>query len=325
GYRASFVFYFSFGASYREIATFLGVHASTIYRQVASIRRNLPSLQRLLGSIRYSGNVAVDEKYVLAPKPHRDGKMGRWVYLFLAIDPYTYDLLHAQVYPARNTDCARAFLLSLKAQGVLTPKAVVTDLWGPYETVIPEVFPGAVHHQCVFHAEQAASTMLRDKLGPDYRSVPQAEALRQAIVQMFRAGCRRTLIRRYAKLLAHKKTLLTGCPQLAPVFASLARHFEKVANAYADRRLCIPKTSNAVERVFRTFTRRYKTMAGFERLETAQNFVLVWACYYRFRPFSPDADRRIRNRSPLQLAGYDLAAVSPLDLLRPPLALRASS
>jgi hypothetical protein len=66
-------------------------------------------------------------------------------------------------------------------------------------------------------------------------------------------------------------------------------------------------------------------MAGFERLETAQNFVLVWACYYRFRPFSPDADRRIRNRSPLQLAGYDLAAVSPLDLLRPPLALRASS
>lgn len=316
--RTSFVWYFTFGASYREIATFLGVRASTVYRRFCSLRHKLPSLQRLLGAIRYSGIVAVDEKYILAPKPHREGKMGRWVYLFVAIDPYTYDLLHARVYPARTADCARAFLLSLKAQGVLTPKVFVTDLWGPYETVIPEVYPGAVHHQCVFHAEQAASTLMRDKLGADFRSVPQAQVLRQAIVHVFRAGCRRTLIRRYGKLFQQKQALLTDCPELTPVFESLERHFEKLANAYADRRLSIPRTNNAVERVIRTFTRRYKTMAGFERLETAQAYVELWACYYRFRPFSTDANPRIRNRSPLQIAGYELEGVNCLDWGRPP-------
>jgi transposase-like protein len=322
-YRWSFFLYFSFGASYREVATFLGVHASTVYRRLDSLRRQLPPLQRLLGPLRYSGQVAIDEKYILASKPHREGKMGRWVYLFAAIDPQTYDLLHAQVYPAHNTDCARAFLLSLKAQGVLTPKVIVTDLWGPYETLIPEVYPGAIHHQCVFHAEQAATTLLRDKFGADFRSVPQAAALRQAIVHLFRAGCRRTLLRRYGKLLAQKETLSTGCAKLGPLFASLARHFEKLANAYSDRRLCIPHTNNAIERTFRTFTSRYKTMAGFERLETAQAFVQLWACYYRFRPFSPDANLRIRNRSPLQLAGYDLSEVRGLDFIQPPPELKA--
>ena len=323
GSRASFFWYFTCGASYREVATFLGVCASTVYRRLASIRRQLPSLQRLLGPVRYSGIVAVDEKYILAPKPHREGKMGRWVYLFAAIDPYTYDLLHAQVYPARTTDSARAFLLSLKAQGVLTPKVLVTDLWGPYETVIPEVYPGAIHHQCVFHAEQAASTLMRDKLGADWRSVPPAEALRRAIVHVFRAGCRRTLIRRYTKLLQQKQALLADCPELTAVFDSLARHFEKVANAYADRRLSIPRTNNAVERVFRTFTRRYKTMTGFDRLETAQAYVQLWAYYYRFRPFSPDANQRIRNRSPLQIAGYAVQEATCLELVRPPPQLEA--
>lgn len=324
GFRASFVWYFTFGASFREIAMFLGVRASTVYRRLCSLQRKLPSLQRLLGPIRYSGIVCVDEKYILAPKPHREGKMGRWVYLFVAIDPYTYDLLHARVYPARTTDCARAFLLSLKAQGVLAPKVFVTDLWGPYETVIPEVYPGTVHHQCVFHAEQAASTLMRDKLGADYRSIPQAQILRRTIVHVFRAGCRRTLIRRYGKLLQQKPALLADCPKLAPVFESLERHFEKLANAYADRRLSIPRTNNAVERVIRTFTRRYKTMAGFDRLETAQAYVELWAYYYRLRPFSPDAHPRIRNRSPLQIAGYELKGVSCLDWGRPPPPEKAS-
>ncbi len=318
GWRMSFMLYFTCGASYREIASHLGVSASTIYRRLIRIRRSLPSLQRSLGAIRFSGVVAIDEKYILAPKPHREGKMARWVYLFVAIDPYTYDLLHAEVYPARTTDCARAFLVGLKAQGVLTPKVIVTDLWGPYETALPEAYPGAAHHQCVFHAEQAASTLMRDNLGREYRSIPEAKVLWDAIVDLFRAGCRRTLIRRYQKLLARKEGLLAGCPRLEPVFASLARHFERLANAYSDRRVPIPLTNNAVERVIRCFTRRYKTMAGFQTLETAREYVGLWAYYYRFRPFSPDARPGIRNRCPLEIAGYEVQGVTCLDLVMPP-------
>ena len=325
GWRASFVHYFSFGASYREIASFLGVHASTVYRRLVSIRRRLPALAKALGPLRYSGVVGIDEKYILAPKPHREGMMARWVYLFIAIDPYSYDLLHAEVYPARNTDCARAFLVGLKASGVLAPKVIVTDLWSPYETVIPEAYPGVTHHQCVFHAEQAASTMMRDKLGKDYRSIPEAEALRKAIISVFRAGCRRTLVRRYGKLLQQKDVVVTRCPDLAPVFEALARHFEKLANAYADHRVNVPHTNNAAESIFRCFTRRYKTLSGFETLETARAYVKLWAAYYRFRPFSPAANQRIRNKSPLQIAGYEVQGLTCLDLVMPPPQVEARS
>jgi len=211
-WRKCFLMYFTFGAPYREIAWFLGVHASTVYRWLRKLHRRLPPLQQILGAVRYSGTVAADEKFILAPKPHREGKMARWAYLFIAIDPYTYDLLHAEVYPARNTEYAKAFLLGLKGQGVVDPKVFVTDLWGPYETVIPAVFPGALHHQCVFHAEQACSNLMRDKLGRDFKNVPAAKELRTTIISLFRSGSRRTLRRRYATILKRRDIVLAGCP-----------------------------------------------------------------------------------------------------------------
>jgi hypothetical protein len=109
-----------------------------------------------------------------------------------------------------------------------------------------------------------------------------------------------------------------SCPELASVFESLTRHFSKVSNAYSSHQISIPKTNNAVEIVIRTFTRRYKTMAGFDTLETARNYVQLWTYYYRFRPFSPDANLRIRNRTPLQIAGYEVQGLNCFDLVMPP-------
>ena len=153
--------------------------------------------------------------------------MARWAYLFIAIDPYTYDLLHIEIYPTRNTGCAKAFLLGLKAQGVLTPTVIVTDLWQPYEKAIPDVYPGTVHHQCVFHAEQACSDLMRDKLGRDFRKTPEAKQLMTEIISLFRSGSRRTLRRRYARLLERKDLLVARCPDLAPVFEYVGPTFRK--------------------------------------------------------------------------------------------------
>ena len=226
-------------------------------------------------------------------------------------------MLHAEVYPSRTADCARAFLLELKAKGI-KPRCIVTDLWAPYETVIPEIYPGVTHHQCVFHAEQAASDLMRDKLGSDYRSISEARELRSAIIHLFRAGSRRTLIRRYQKLLKQEPRLVQARPELKSVFESVSRHFSKLANADSSVLISVPKTNNAVETVIRCFTRRYKTMAGFETLESAQAYVRLWTYYYRCRPFSPDASLRIRNRSPLQIAGYPAELLASLELVMPP-------
>jgi hypothetical protein len=159
---------------------------------------------------------------------------------------------------------------------------------------------------------------MRDKLGTDYISVPAARELKSAIIHLFRAASRRTLMRRYIKLLKQQPRLVESCPKLASVFESLTRHFSKVANAYSSHQISVPKTNNAVETVIRTFTRRYKTMAGFESLETARAFVKLWTYYYRFRPFSSDANPRIRSRNPLQIAGYEVQGVECFNLVMPP-------
>lgn len=49
----------------------------------------------LFGVVRSSDVVGVDEKYVLVPKNDKPAsKMRRWMYVYLAVDVWTYDLLH---------------------------------------------------------------------------------------------------------------------------------------------------------------------------------------------------------------------------------------
>jgi len=45
----------------------------------------------LFGLVRSSGVVGIDEKYVLVPKNDKPaGKMRRWMYVYLAVDVWTY-------------------------------------------------------------------------------------------------------------------------------------------------------------------------------------------------------------------------------------------
>ena len=39
------------------------------------------------------------------------------MYVYFAVDVYTYDLLHIAIYAHNTTDSTRAFLLALKAKG----------------------------------------------------------------------------------------------------------------------------------------------------------------------------------------------------------------
>ena len=80
----------------------------------------------LFGVVRSSGVVGVDEKYVLVPKNDKpDAEMKRWMYVYVAVDCYTYDLLHIDIYPYNTKDSAKAFLLAPLAKGDVVGKLVV--------------------------------------------------------------------------------------------------------------------------------------------------------------------------------------------------------
>jgi transposase-like protein len=256
--------------------------------------------------IRSSGVVGVDEKWVQVPKNNKPaGDQRKWMYVYMAADAYTYDLLHIAIYPHNTSESARAFLLALRAKGY-HPRVVVTDLRRDYGPAIAQVFPQAQHHECLFHAAQYLHAQLAEIYGWEaLRHDQSVIALCRAFNETLQARTKRTAQRRYDQLMSQRDTWVNHKPTLAAVFASLQTHWPKLLNGIESD--LIPTTNNTVELVIRRFDQHYQNFCGFESLTDAQRYLAVFEKIYRFTPFSQDAQPRIRGKSPLQLAGYDVA------------------
>jgi len=293
------------GSTYRRVGQALQVSEMTVYRWVSAWGPELLPVAALFGVIRSSGVVGVDEKYVLVPKNEKPaGKMRRWMYVYLAVDVYTYDLLHIALYAHNTKESAQAFLLALRIKGY-QPRVVVSDLRRDYRPVIAQVFPKAQHHECLFHAEQEVGRYLQQTWGRQYAErQPAAEQMRQAVVHLLQAHTRQTVQKRYQALLDQHDEYVQQAPALQWVFDFLEQHWPYLVNSVESQ--LIPATNNAVEMVIRRFDQHYQNFCGFDSLETAQVYLAVFEKVYRFTPFSDDARPEIRGKSPLQLTGYDL-------------------
>jgi len=292
-------------STYRRVGQALQVSEMTVYRWVSAWGYELLPVAAIFGLVRSSGVVGADEKYVLVPKNDKpEGKRRRWMYVYLAVDVHTYDLLHIAIYPHNTRESAHAFLLALHIKGY-HPNVIVTDLRRDYGPVIAQVFPKAQHHECLFHAEQEISRYLRDTLGREYaQQHPEAENVRAEIVKVFQVQTKRMAETRYQALLARREAVTHAEPALEWVFEFLENHWPYLVNSVESE--LIPATNNATEMVIRRFDQHYQNFCGFESIETARVYLGVFEKIYRFTPFSDDAQPRIRGKSPLQLAGYDL-------------------
>jgi transposase-like protein len=292
-------------STYRRTGKALGVPSMTAYRWVSAFGEELLSVTALFGMLKWSGVAGVDEKWVKVPKNNKPASPQRkWMYVYVAVDMHTWDLLHIAIYPYNTKESAHAFLLALRAKGY-HPRAVVTDLRQDYGAVISQVFPQAQHHECLFHASQALHRQFAEIYGwQTVKKDEQIMALRQAFDKPLQARTKRTARRRYDKLMAQREECLRGRPELAPAFVFLETHWPKLVNGVESD--LIPRTNNTTELVIRRFDQHYQNFCGFDSLETAQRFLGVFEKVYRFTPFSNDAQPRIRGKSPLQLAGYDV-------------------
>jgi transposase-like protein len=293
-------------STYRRTGQALGVASGTVYRWVSAFGCQLLPVAALFGVVCSSGVVGVDEKWVQAPKNDKPaGERRKWMYVYLAVDVYTYDLLHIAIYPRNTAESTEAFLLALRAKGY-HPRVVVTDLRQEYGPAIDRVFPQAQHHECLFHASQALHRQLADIYGQDaLRHNTQVATLRQTLDGALQARTKRTAQRRYDQLMRQRESWLQQQPALAGVFASLEAHWPRLINGIESE--LIPRTNNTVELVIRRFDQHYQNFCGFDSLESANRFLAVFEKVYRFTPFSDDAQPSIRGKSPLELAGYHIA------------------
>ena len=300
------LFFYEPYAIYRRTGTALGVASLTAWRWVSAWGVALLPIAALFGVVRSSGVVDVDEKFVLVPKNNKPtGKMRRWMYVYLAVDAWTYDLLHIAIYPTNDQDSAEAFLLALRAKGY-QPQVIVTDLRQDYGPVIAQVFPSAVHHECIFHALQAAHKHIKDAFGPDAADQqPAAEQLKQDIDRIFAAETLTLATERYTAVLARRQAYVQAQPETGAVFDFLEGHWPKLVNSIGSS--TIPATNNTVERVIGRFDQHYQNFCGFESIADAQRYLAVFEKIYRCTPFSQDAQPSVRGKCPLQLAGYDIS------------------
>jgi len=316
-------------STYRRSARMFGVKAATIYHWAAALSPAAVCLAAYLGVVRTSGVIGLDDKWILvcspsAVRPHGQRPRAVWRYAYFAIDVYSYDLLALELYPEHNDEAVRLMLLELKAKGI-RPRVVVSDLDPAYGRILPQVFPNAIHHECIFHALQNASRQMTQVYGRYYlEKVPEVAPLHEAITNLFHAQTQKTVRQRFAALMALRETYVTKTPEIACVFDSLERHFPKLVNAIESPD--IPRTNNATELVIRRFDQHYQAMCGLDTLESAKVYLRVFELVYRLTPFAEDGRPGIRGKSPLELAGYDLKALPIanffINLKLPPLALQ---
>jgi hypothetical protein len=309
--------------TYRGAAVALGVAPATLYHWLTLFGSEPLQVAALFGLVRSSGVVGIDEKYVKVPKACGErsrtndkpaGKLRKWMSVYVAVDAHTLDLLHINLYPQLGKDTARLFLLELRAKGY-HPRVIVTDLSQDYAEPLAEVFPHAVHHECVFHALQTWHRGFKETFGRDYAETRlEVLAVRQQIDRIFQAKTRRTVEKRYAALMAQREELLRAEPRLAPILESVVRHYPLLVNAYDTAH--IPLTNNATERLIRRFDQHYQNCAGFDSLETARGYLHLFELTYRFTPFGAEVQPYLRGKCPLELAGYDLSQVPLARYLR---------
>ncbi|HEX7587955.1 MAG TPA: hypothetical protein VF478_06530 [Anaerolineae bacterium] len=317
--------------TYRRSARLFGVKAVTVYHWVTSLSPAAVCLAAYLGVVRSSGIVGIDDKWILvcspsAVRPHGRRSRAVWRYAYFAIDVYSYDLLALELYPEHNDEAVRLILLELKAKGV-RPRVVVSDLDPAYGRMLPQVFPNAIHHECIFHALQNASSQMTKVYGRYYlEKVPATVPLHDAITHLFHAQTQKTVRQRFADLMALRETYVTKTPEIACVFDSLEHHFPKLVNAIESPD--IPRTNNATELVIRRFDQHYQAMCGLDTLESAKVYLRVFELVYRLTPFADDGRPEIRGKSPLELSGYDLKSLPIanffINLKLPPLALQGA-
>ena len=237
-------------SSYRRVAQALGVGPGRAYQWVSTFGQDLLPVAALFGVLRSSGVVGIDEKWVQVPDkaPRGSGrskepKPRRWMYVYLAVDVYTYDLLHIAIYAHNTAGSTRAFLLTLKAKGY-KPRIIVTDLRKEYGPAIDKIFSDAHHHECIFHAMQWLHRQLKEVYGPKYtETYPEAVKLKEKMDAIFQVKTRRTAQKRYTAVMVLQEEYVAQQPEVVCIFETLERHWPTLVNGIEST--IIPRTNTA--------------------------------------------------------------------------------
>ena len=267
----------------------VSISISTIWRAVSFVAkssRGIAPLEDLLSPP--SKYACVDEKFISA-----HGKKKPQLF---AICPETNLPLLQKLLRNREEPAITSVAKALKKMGILVG---VTD---DFKTYAPALKVAGLRHQkCHFHAIRAAHRAMkkahiqkkrRKKFVGWIRNFLRSKTLKEA----------RSWLRVIGRMRAEKK--------LKRFLKSFLFDWKDYFT-YLEYPGC-PKTSNAVEQFNRRFEQKYQSMHGFRKERTARSFTSLFTLHSMFRKFESGNNK---GRSPLEIAGIQLAANSIFDIL----------
>ena len=236
-----------------------GVHKTTILRGVLGLALALwPSVSQSIMERIPAQMVYVDEKWLKI--------RGRWHYWFVVLDVTTELPVLAALLPSRSQWACRWIGRQLRVIKQV-PRVIITDGLQAYAYLVP----AAKHVLCRFHHQQGVTHWLKQHFATE----AEVDARKPVMKRVLQTRDKRTVRRRLARLRARAPELgITAW--VAGMEAKLPRLIGSVGS------ICLPSTTNAIERFFRAFERFYKTRQGFHSVLSAKRELLLFLVVYVF-------------------------------------------
>jgi len=252
-----------YGVSLSVLGNWFGVHKTTILRRMLGLVIVLwPIVYKwILDNVR-ARSVYIDEKWLKI--------RGKWLYWYVVLDTETGLPVLASLLPSTGKWACRWIGVMLKHIGKL-PRVIITDGLPGYSHVMAEIRGGVRHILCHFHYQQGISRWLKKR----FDDKGEIAVRKKKMKRVLQTSDKRTVRRRLRKLKESSQELGISewiqqteqkLPKLLPSVGSV----------------CIPRTTNAIERFFRAFNQFYKKRCGFFSVVSAKRELLLFLVMYLF-------------------------------------------
>jgi hypothetical protein len=206
--------------------------------------------------------VYIDEKWLKI--------RGKWHYWFVVLDSDTGLPVLASLLGTKSQWACRWIGVKLKQMGKI-PKEVITDGLKGYPSMMKDALGKARHNLCHFHHQQGVTRWLKKR----FQSKEDIAVRKTKMKKVFQTQDKRTVRRRLDKLKESSEEL-----GISEWTQQTEANLPKLLPSVGSKR--IPRTTNAIERFFRTFNRFYKMRCGFFTVTSAKRELILFLLMYVF-------------------------------------------
>ena len=252
-----------YGVPLSVLGSWFGVHKATILRRMLGLIMVLwPIVYKWILDNVKARSVYIDEKWLKI--------RGKWLYWYVVLDIETGLPVLAALLPSTGKWACRWIGVMLKRIGKI-PRIIITDGLPGYSHVMA-VIKGRVRHVlCHFHYQQGITRWLKKR----FDDKDEIAARKKKMKGVLQTSDKRTVRRRLRKLKESSQEL--GISQwVEQTEQKLPKLLPSVGS------VCIPRTTNAIERFFRAFNQFYKKRCGFFTVVSAKRELLLFLVMYLF-------------------------------------------